>query len=165
MSKLAVTVDGRIYEIEANLALASDAQLEVLVDGEKLSAVLPDPESSPDGMARFIIAGRPYEVQVDADLRRMRTRWGQYPIEVRDLESTATRPPAGEGRVKAPIPGQIVQVLVAVGDRVEVGQPLLILEAMKMENEVRAARAGKVTALHVEAGQLVKLNEVLAEIE
>jgi biotin carboxyl carrier protein len=54
--------------------------------------------------------------------------------------------------------------MVSVGQAVEVGQPLLALEAMKMENEIRAPRSGIVSTLHVAPGQAVGRNEVLAEI-
>jgi biotin carboxyl carrier protein len=54
--------------------------------------------------------------------------------------------------------------MVSLGQGVEAGQPLLILEAMKLENEIRAPRSGQVSAIHVTAGQGVALNEVLIEI-
>lgn len=63
--------------------------------------------------------------------------------------------------VEAPLPGAILAVHVAVGDWVEEGQVLMLLEAMKMENEVVAPRAGRVTAVYVEPGQSVALGDVL----
>jgi biotin carboxyl carrier protein len=81
------------------------------------------------------------------------------------METDLPRPPIGDGRIKAPIPGQVTQVIVSIGDEVELGEPLLVLEAMKMENEIRAPRTGRVKALNVLAGQRVALNEVLAEID
>lgn len=54
-----------------------------------------------------------------------------------------------DGRVKSPIPGLVAHIRVQVGDRVEAGQPILVLEAMKMENEIRAPVKGVVTAVHV----------------
>ena len=71
----------------------------------------------------------------------------------------ATDEPAGA--VEAPLPGAILAVHVTVGDWVEEGQVLMLLEAMKMENEVVAPRSGRVTAVYVEPGQSVALGDVL----
>jgi biotin carboxyl carrier protein len=62
----------------------------------------------------------------------------------------------GDKTVKSPMPGRVVKVLVAKGDAVEVGQGLLVLEAMKMENEVRARVAGTVAEVHVAPGATVE---------
>ena len=88
-----------------------------------------------------------------------------HQVEVRDLESTIARPASGDGRIKAPIPGLITRVLVSPGEPVEIGQPLMVLEAMKMENEIRAPRSGRVTQINVAAGQSVALGMVIAEVE
>ncbi len=61
----------------------------------------------------------------------------------------------GGGVVKAPMPGLVVRVEVVVGQRVNVGAGLVVVEAMKMENELRATRAGVVETIHVAAGQTV----------
>ncbi|MDI4639020.1 MULTISPECIES: sodium-extruding oxaloacetate decarboxylase subunit alpha [Halomonadaceae] len=71
----------------------------------------------------------------------------------------------GKGHVTTAMPGNIVEVLVAVGDSVEAGQPVLISEAMKMETEVHARQAGSVVAIHVAKGDRVTPGEVLIEIE
>ncbi len=63
------------------------------------------------------------------------------------------------------MPGTIVRVPVAEGDQVEVGDVVLVLEAMKMENELYAPVTGTVKAIYVEPGQAVEMNAVLAEIE
>ncbi len=69
------------------------------------------------------------------------------------------------GRVVSPMPGKVTKVLVQAGDEVAAGQALLVLEAMKMENELRAAVAGKVARVHVEAGQPVSPAQLLLEFE
>ncbi len=63
---------------------------------------------------------------------------------------------AGAGEVKSPMPGKVVKVLVSEGDVVEQGQPLVVVEAMKMENELTAPVAGVVRAVHVQAGDTVE---------
>jgi biotin carboxyl carrier protein len=68
------------------------------------------------------------------------------------------------GEVTVSMPGKVIQAMVAVGDEVEQGQPVMIIEAMKMENEVKSGRAGVVIAIHVSAGQSVEADVVLMEI-
>jgi acetyl-CoA/propionyl-CoA carboxylase biotin carboxyl carrier protein len=72
---------------------------------------------------------------------------------------------AGSGTIVAPMQGTIVKVLVAPGDTVEAGQSLLVLEAMKMEQPIRAPHAGRVAELRAAAGQQVEAGVVLAVIE
>jgi biotin carboxyl carrier protein len=71
----------------------------------------------------------------------------------------------GGGVVKAPMPGRVVRVLVTQGDVVAKGAGLLILEAMKMENEIQAPAAGTVDSLFVEAGQTVEAGADLAHVD
>lgn len=70
----------------------------------------------------------------------------------------------GGGAVKAPMPGRVVKALVAEGDTVEAGQPVIIVEAMKMENEVVATGGGVVRAIAVSDGDTVDAGAVLVEI-
>jgi len=70
----------------------------------------------------------------------------------------------GGGAVKAPMPGKVLKTMVQEGDKVEEGQPLVILEAMKMEHVVCALRAGVVGALHASEGAVVSDGAVLAEL-
>jgi len=73
--------------------------------------------------------------------------------------------PVKEGtEVEAPTPGNIIKILVEVGENVVVNQPLVIMEAMKMESEVNAPCAGKISAIHVAAGDAVQASEPLLTI-
>jgi biotin carboxyl carrier protein len=67
--------------------------------------------------------------------------------------------------VESAMPGVVVELLVAVGDEVEKGQSLLILEAMKMQNEIAAPAAARVTAIHVEQGVAVGSGQKLVTLE
>ena len=69
------------------------------------------------------------------------------------------------GQVNAPMPGKVLEVMVSVGDDVSEGQPVVILEAMKMENELKAPVTGKVIKVTADSGQSVEKNEPLIEIE
>ena len=82
---------------------------------------------------------------------------------IRDL-GVAAAGAAGPAPVVAPMPGLIVRVHVAVGDEVQAGQPVVVMEAMKMENELRATAAGTVQKVLVEAGKVVEKGAVLVEL-
>jgi len=89
---------------------------------------------------------------VDAARHSMRSRKG--PREV-----------TGRADIKAAMPGRVVNVLVAPGDNVTVGQGVIVVEAMKMENELKSPKAGKVIEVKVVAGQTVEKGELLLSIE
>jgi biotin carboxyl carrier protein len=72
---------------------------------------------------------------------------------------------ADEKEVCSMMPGKVVELLAQVGDAVEKDQGVIIIEAMKMENEIRVPVAGTVKAIHVEAGQTVESGELLVELE
>jgi biotin carboxyl carrier protein len=164
MSKLSITIDGRTFTVETPPLPRTTGEMAVQVDGQTVNVLAPDTGSA-ELLDWLIVEGRPYELIIDPDLHWIRSRFGLHQVEVRDLESTIARPASGDGRVKAPIPGLITRVLVSPGEPVEIGQPLLVLEAMKMENEIRAPRSGRVTQINVAAGQSVALGMVLAEVE
>ena len=85
------------------------------------------------------------------------------PVEA--IESTAAAHTRGASRVEAPIPGKVVAVNVEPGDQVEPGQSLVVLEAMKMENELAAEQGGTVAAVHATTGATVETGELLVELE
>ena len=74
-------------------------------------------------------------------------------------------PPASANAVLAPMPGIILKVLVSEGQSVAAGETVVVLEAMKMENEIHASRAGTVQRIRVRDGDEVRANEVLIELE
>ncbi len=94
-------------------------------------------------------------MEVDALDERMRT--------IRDL-TAATAVASGPAPLVAPMPGLVVRVNVAVGDTVSAGQGLVVVEAMKMENELRAGSAGVVSAIHATPGTAVEKGAVLVEL-
>ena len=83
---------------------------------------------------------------------------------IRDITAKSSGP-VGPAPVVAPMPGMIVRVTVVVGDSVQAGQGLVVMEAMKMENELRAAAAGVVKAVNVVPGKAVEKGMVLIELE
>jgi biotin carboxyl carrier protein len=163
MLKLQITLDGQVFDVELDALPKPETEAVARVNGEVVSVRIPsqDGTMSPEWL---VIGDRPYEVFFDRDLKNLRAEGQAHSVQIRDLNVRSARPLSGDGRVKAPIPGVVTQVLVAPGESVQTGQTLLILEAMKMENQVRAPREGVVAALNVSAGHSVMLNEVLAEI-
>ena len=169
MNRIAVTISGHTYDIEVGRG-EEGVQARVFgVDGEAVdepAVPVYVPENGPAGQIDWMIVDdRPYELSFDKDLHWVQAYSGRHPLDVRDLSVAVTRPASGDGRVKAPIPGLIARLLVEPGTVVEPGTPVLILEAMKMENEIQAPRGGTVTEISVELGQIVTLNELLMEIE
>ena len=72
---------------------------------------------------------------------------------------------AGRAQIKAPMPGKVVRVLVEQGQEVEAAQPVVVVEAMKMQNELKSPKAGTVSELRAEAGATVNAGEVLVVVE
>ena len=87
-----------------------------------------------------------------------------YTFETGEASRAAHGGAGGSGLVTAPMPGKVIAVLVAVGDAVEAGQPLVLVEAMKMETTLAAEIAGRVQKVGVTPGQLVEAGQVLVEI-
>ena len=146
----------------------------VMVDGRAVEAQLSRVGGTP--LCHLLLDGHSYEIVAV----RMETpgRWrlgvGNQRLEVAvtDERTEAVRailgravPPAGDGVVTAPMPGLVVRVRVVEGQRVEVGAGLLVVEAMKMENELRATAPGVVRRIHVSAGDTVEKGARLVEIE
>lgn len=71
----------------------------------------------------------------------------------------------GEGELKAPMPGKILEIMVKEGDEVELGDPVAILEAMKMENELNAPVAGVISSISVSVNDSLEKNAIILEIE
>jgi biotin carboxyl carrier protein len=106
-------------------------------------------------------SGKPIEVVVGTE------RWVITLTDPRRLSSSSSADAHGAAaaRILAPMPGKVVRVLVEVGSLVEVGDGILVVEAMKMQNEMKSPKAGTVMALNVETGATVNGGDVLAVIE
>ena len=111
---------------------------------------------------KVIVNGTEYEVQIELLSDDQAAKLTQ-PAEKPALQS-AEAPSAGEGAVKAPLTGVITSVSVKAGDDVKKGQVLMILEAMKMENEILAPSDGKVSSVAVSAGKQVEAGDALCVI-
>jgi biotin carboxyl carrier protein len=100
----------------------------------------------------------------------VRLRHATVPLELLDarrlrLRRLARRAAEGREGVVSPFPGKVLKVLVKVGDAVEAGRPLVVVEALDMENELGSPKDGRVVALHVTDGQAVRRGATLCEVE
>ena len=92
----------------------------------------------------------------------------RFEIEVRDprrwARGSGRAEREGQETLAAPMPGKVVRVLVSPGDEVVPGQGLVVVEAMKMQNEIKASRPGRVLAIHAKEGATVAAGEALATV-
>jgi len=121
---------------------------------------------------RFVEDGRSFQVAYQhGGNRQWRVGVGEREFDlsvltpVEAIDTAAETAGSGSSRIEAPIPGKVVAVAVASGDEVASGQPLVVLEAMKMENELTADRQGRVVAVHVAPGDTVEAGTLLVELE
>jgi biotin carboxyl carrier protein len=163
--KLDLRIDGVERHIEI-LAPAPRCRFR-LDDGAERTAQVEVPEPC---VYSILMDGRSYEARVEERPEAVVVVLDgfRFELDVRDPRRFRRNSSghAGEGvqTVMAPMPGKVVRVLVAVGDTVETGQGLLVVEAMKMQNEMKAARAGTVLTLAVKEGATVTAGQLLATI-
>jgi biotin carboxyl carrier protein len=118
----------------------------------------------------FLVAGRSYEVSVETDGDRYFVRHGaaESVVTLTDPGRAAREAKAagaGSAEVVSVMPGKVVRVLVREGDEVEEGQGVVVVEAMKMENELGAPKAGKISAIKVQPGFAVEAGAALLTID
>ena len=124
--------------------------------GQPFVARLPDTGDGSIQEFEIVVDGWHFEVAV-ADARQAELREKAARVALEHV-------PAAAASLRAQIPGRVTRVWVEAGDDVEAGQRLLAVEAMKMENELRAPRHGRVEAVHVEPGQTVERNDPLVSL-
>jgi pyruvate carboxylase subunit B len=165
--KYVVDVAGTTVEVEL------DGDL-VRVDGVEVSATMSELPGTP--IVLLTLGNEVHRVAVTRDKSRGRYALSidgrGYQVEALDERTRAIRAlsaaaagPLGPAPLIAPMPGMIVRVNVAVGDSVQAGQGLVVMEAMKMENELRTASAGRVKAIRITPGTAVERGTTLIELE
>jgi biotin carboxyl carrier protein len=119
----------------------------------------------------LLVDGRSHDVGLEPRPGGYRVLLGRHDFAVDLLEPTrvdavaSRRGPAGPARLLAPMPGRVVRVLAETGQEVEAGQGLVVMEAMKMENELRSPRAGRVVEVHARELQTVETGSLLVVVE
>jgi pyruvate carboxylase subunit B len=140
-------------EIRAVLEEVGDTPVRLVKIGDEVHRVLVRQRAG-KGVYQLWLDGHVYDVEALDERARA----------IRDL-SVASAGPAGPAPLIAPMPGLVVRVTAAEGDVVEPGQGLVVMEAMKMENELRAAGKGRVKRVLVSPGTAVEKGAVLVEME
>ena len=149
--KWQVVVDGRAFEI----------------DSQQLDGVL---QVEP-GVYSVLLEGASYEIRIQPSPEGLTASVAgrRFAVEVRDPcdASRSSRAAIGSGRqnVTAPMPGKVVRVLVGTGDLVETSQGLVVVEAMKMQNELKANRPGRVMEIRAREGETVGAGDTLVVLE
>ena len=166
--KFEVLVNGRRRSLELNGAAGDLGSLKFALDSEPGAAEVVEVEP---GVYSILLPGGSYEAKVTPgpEGSSVELRGVRYEVMVRDprrLARTGSAPgSAGRQRVASPMPGKVVRVLVREGEEVAAGQGLVVIEAMKMQNEIRSPKAGRVVAMRAVEGATVTAGETLAEVE
>ena len=165
--KLEIEVDGETREVAIEAAEAPGLW-RVLIDGETVEA---DARLLRPGVLSLLLAGRSYRVVLDADAADPALHLGPHriPYAVEDPRSLRFRRrhagAEGPAVIKASMPGRVVRVLVEKGHAVAAHQGVVVIEAMKMQNELKSPKEGRVADLSVAPGDTVAAGDTLAVIE
>lgn len=133
------------------------------IDGKEYKVAIGDIE---ENVAHVTVNGEEFKVEMEpeAEPEKKKVVLGQ-PVELTDETATPAANVNTANAVKAPLPGTITSINVAVGDEVSAGDTVVVLEAMKMQNNIEAEKSGKVTAICVKQGQAVLEEDALVVIE
>ena len=169
--KYRVVCEETEYEVEV-IGGAEDGRFELRLEGERIPIEL---DGGTERIRRIALGDRQFEFGYGSDGAggyHVVVDGIDYRVDVQDarfarFRATAetTESATGEVAVKAPIPGLVVGVEVAEGDEVEVGQRLLVLDAMKLENEILATEAGRIIEVAVSKGEAVEKDQVLLRLD
>ena len=167
-------------KLQATIA-GHKANVEIRDKGSRVFAEIDDRRYELDvhesgaGSYLVIAAARVFDCRVEGRLESSKqievvvgtTRYAVTPTDPKRLRSSAGIVGHGDdvARIVASMPGKVVRVLVAVGEQVNAGAGIVVVEAMKMQNEMKTPKAGKVTTLRAELGATVNAGEVLAVVE
>lgn len=111
------------------------------------------------------VNGTSYSVKMKEEIKKTKTPTLVRAASKRPSEPLKVNPSSSKTKIVAPIPGVVLSLDVKVGDTIKVGDRLLVLEAMKMENNIVSEKAGTITAVNVSVGQQVLQNETMIELE
>jgi biotin carboxyl carrier protein len=160
-----VTIDGKSYRLELNHA---EGRWSCRLDGRdmEIDAILARPD-----VLSLRIGNKAYETKSERVANDLYLWVGsrRFAVEVRDPRSLRGRKRAGDDhgpkKIVAPMPGKVVRLMVREGDEVELGAGVAVVEAMKMQNEIKSPKKGTVQRILVSEGATVNAGSVLAIVE
>jgi biotin carboxyl carrier protein len=149
-TRIAAVIDGRKYELD--LQRASSGRYLLLLDGGRVF------DCHVEGRLE---SGSTVEVRVGATLHAITL------LDPKRLRGTSGSGAHGDGvaRIVAPMPGKIVRLLVETGQEIEAGSGVIVVEAMKMQNELKSPKSGRVVSINVTVGTTVNSGDLLAVVE
>jgi biotin carboxyl carrier protein len=165
--KMKIELGGKAREVDL-VRIDAGGGWQCAIDGREFTA---DAVEIASGVFSILIGGEAFEARVEATAGALRVHIGgtEYVAAVHDPRrwrrgGGSAIESQGRQQVLAPMPGQIVRLLAKAGDAIEAGQGIVVVEAMKMQNEVKSPKTGSVERLLVAEGQTVNAGEVLATI-
>jgi biotin carboxyl carrier protein len=161
--RLSARVGDRTAEVEVR---GRDGRYTVVVDGETLDV---DVAETGPRFASLIVDGRSHEMGIERRPEGYRVHGRDGTVTVTLFEASSNDGlrrdrVSGPERLVAPMPGRVVRLLATEGQEVEVGEGLVVIEAMKMENELKALRKGRVSEVAVQEGQAVDAGALLVVV-
>jgi biotin carboxyl carrier protein len=161
-----VMIAGRNYRVELQRA---GAGWQCKLDGRELPV---DVTAAQNGVLSLLLNGRSYEVKQEIAGNESNIVVGheRFSVSLRDPRSLPSRRGAGTSdqgvkKITAPMPGKIVRLLASEGSAVQAGQSVIVIEAMKMQNELKAPKTGVMKKVMVAEGAAVDAGQTLAEVE
>jgi biotin carboxyl carrier protein len=161
-----VTVAGRVRKVELT---RTETGWLCKLDRRELPL---DVVRTRNGVLSILLEGKSYEIKQERTANETNIVVGnqRFSAVVRDPRSLRSRRASEAGaqgirKITAPMPGKVVRVLASVGEVVEAGQPVLVIEAMKMQNELKSPKKGVLKRLNVTTGAAVEAGQALAEVE
>jgi biotin carboxyl carrier protein len=163
---LEIKISGKTHHV--NLS-SKNGSLQVFIDGEEIEGV--DASFPEPGLIQFLFGGNSYEFRVsehDGELTLDRNGSKQS-VQVRDPRALRSRRAGGAGdagpmKITAPMPGKVVRVIAPEGTELEAGAGVIVIEAMKMQNELKSPKTGRVQKIAVAEGATVNPGDTLAVI-
>jgi biotin carboxyl carrier protein len=162
-----IIVDGKTHHVEVH---RGEKLWSCKVDGQEMEV---DAALTARDVLSVLIGGKAYEIKRERSLQgeiHMVIGSARYAVDVQDPRSLRTRRAVGGGevgpqKIKAAMPGKIVRIMVVEGEEVKAGQGVIVMEAMKMQNEMKSPKDGKVQKLLAAEGSTVNAGDTLAIIE
>lgn len=161
-----VNIGEKAYRVEL---VRNDGKWRCKLDGRPVPL---DVAETQEGVLSILVNGQSYELKQEAAASGsfIVVGYQRFPATVRDPRSLRSRLASDSNRqgvkkITAPMPGKVVRIVAPVGAEVEAGQSILVIEAMKMQNELKSPKKGIVRKLNVNEGAAVEAGQALAEVE